>query len=192
MTDAKAKVRKGTLINRRLLSTQVWEERCLQVEAHLIRFVQEKGIHSCHIFLPIKRNNEFDSWDLVRKLDQSGVKVMISVSDFSNHTMGHYYYSSRVNFESNAFDIPEPVDALPADISTVEMVLIPLLAADKKGHRIGYGKGFYDRLLSDMPKNVLKMGVNLAPLFDAFSFAEAHDVRLDFCVTPQEIYQCHD
>lgn len=192
MSDVKAKIRKGTLLNRRIVKSEIFADRVSKVQQHLLAFIKEKEIKSCHVFLPINRNKEFDTWDLVKNLRQQKIQVVISVSDFNTFEMAHFIYEESVKFEANKFDIPEPINAQLADISKIEMILVPLLAADKKGSRIGYGKGFYDRLLSKMPKNVLKIGVNLAPLFDQFDFAEAHDVRLDYCVTPHEIYNCHD
>ncbi len=192
MSDAKAKIRKGTLYNRRMLNPEVWADRVTKVQTLILSFIGEINLKCCHVFLPIGRNHEFDSWDLVRTLHSKGVEVQLSVSDFDTYEMSHFIYDPELKFELNKFQIPEPVDGKIADLSRTEMILIPLLACDKKGNRVGYGKGFYDRLLSDFPSNPLKVGVNLAPPFDLFPFAEAHDVRLDFCITPFQIYNCHD
>ncbi|MFY0602062.1 MAG: 5-formyltetrahydrofolate cyclo-ligase [Cyclobacteriaceae bacterium] len=192
MSDAKAKIRKGTLLNRRLMKPDVWQERVALAENLLLKFVEQNQIRSCHLFLPIKRNNEFDSWPVVNRLHENGVKVFVSTSDFESFTMTHFEYSDKLKFQSNRFDIPEPIGNQSADISGVQMILIPLLAADKRGFRIGYGKGFYDRVLADLPSEILKVGINLAPLFDRFGFEEEHDIRLDYCVTPHKIYDCHD
>ncbi|MFT6867162.1 MAG: 5-formyltetrahydrofolate cyclo-ligase [Cyclobacteriaceae bacterium] len=192
MSDAKAKIRKGTLYNRRMLSPEVWTDRVTRVQELILNFIKEKKVTCCHVFLPIARNKEFDSWDLVKKLNDHGIEVQLSVSDFATFKMNHFIYHRDLRFESNKFDIPEPVGGKAADISKVEMILIPLLASDKKGNRIGYGKGFYDRLLSDLLSKPLKVGVNLAPLFDHFPFSEDHDIKLDFCITPNQIYNCND
>ena len=74
----------------------------------------------------------------------------------------------------------------------IDMVLIPLLAADKKGNRVGYGKGFYDGSCPKYQPQLLKVGVSLAPLFDEFDFAEMHDVKMDFCVTPNQTITCNE
>jgi 5-formyltetrahydrofolate cyclo-ligase len=192
MTSSKAKIRKGALHNRRLLSDEVWSERCEAVRHGVLEIIKSKRVKTCHVFLPISRNRELDTWPLVNLLHDGGVSVIVSVSDFETCTMSHFYFHPEVKFVFNKFNIPEPENAESAKIQVVEMVLIPLLAADKKGNRIGYGKGFYDRLLSEMPQSVIKVGVNLCPLFDAFDFAEPHDVTLDYCVTPHQIYNYHE
>ena len=192
MTSPKAKIRKGTLFNRRLLAEEVWSSRCFAICENVLSLVSIKGVKSCHVFLPIARNKELDTWPLVKALHERGVSVILSISDFETCLMSHYAYSENVNFQLNQFQIPEPVDALAADASMIEMVLIPLLAADKKGNRIGYGKGFYDRVLCEIPATALKVGVCLAPPFDEFDFAEAHDVKLDFCISAHETIKCND
>ncbi len=188
----KAKIRKGALYNRRLLCETEWSARCAAIRARVLDLVSEKQVRTCHVFLPILRNRELDTWPLVKSLDELGVEVVVSVSDFETCLMSHFVYHEKVEFQLNQFQIPEPIDALAADISKTEMVIIPLLAADKKGNRIGYGKGFYDRLLAQMPPQIIKVGVNLAPLFDEFDFAETHDVKLDFCITPYQTIKCHE
>ncbi len=190
--NAKATLRKAILHNRRLLVGDEWQQRVDKVNKLALDLVRDINAQSCHVFLPIQKNNEPDTWPLIEALDALKIKVMLSVSDFSDCTMAHFYYSPEVKFEQSKFHIPEPVNAEPADVFTIDVVFIPLLAADKQGNRIGYGKGFYDRLLAEMPENVLKVGLNLAPLFDAFNFAASHDIKLDYCITPHEIYKCHD
>ena len=190
MTSAKAHIRKSILINRRLLAEEVWASRCATVRDQVLDLVSHNLVKCCHVFLPINRNGELDTWPLVKRLHDHGISVVLSVSDFETCLMSHFEYEPETAFSLNKLQIPEPMNAAIADVSKIEMVLIPLLAADKKGNRIGYGKGFYDRLLSEMPKNILKVGVSLAPLFDEFDFAEAHDVKIDFCITPHQTIKC--
>ncbi|MFT7031197.1 MAG: 5-formyltetrahydrofolate cyclo-ligase, partial [Marinoscillum sp.] len=91
----------------------------------------------------------------------------------------------------DAFGIPTPVSKEAITLDRVDAVLIPLLAADKKGNRVGYGKGYYDRLLLEMPEKAKKIGVSLSPSFDLFSFVEPQDVPLDFLITPFELIICN-
>ena len=51
--------------------------------------------------------------------------------------------------ERGAFGIPEPDPGAPV-ITRPDVVLVPFLAADPRGYRVGYGKGFYDRLLPEL------------------------------------------
>lgn len=100
--------------------------------------------------------------------------------------MIHYQYDTELRLLKNKFDIPEPIGGTVCHLSKVQWILVPLLAADRLGNRLGYGKGFYDRLLGDTQHKITKVGLSVGPLFDLFPFAEAHDIRLDYCITPFE------
>ena len=66
------------------------------------------------------------------------------------------------------------------------MVLVPLLAFDTKGYRVGYGKGFYDRFLSKI--DVKKVGISLFEAVECIADVHEDDIRLDLCITPKQIY----
>ena len=73
--------------------------------------------------------------------------------------------------------IPEPEQAIEADFSKVDLVLVPLCAADKMGNRIGYGGGFYDRLLSN--SNTMKVGLSLSPLLDKIESLDSWGLKIE-------------
>jgi len=85
--------------------------------------------------------------------------------------------------------IPEPQNGLTVPPSEIEVVFIPLLAYDKKGHRVGYGKGFYDRFLSKCKPNTLKIGLSLFEPEEKIEGLDATDIPLDYCVTPVKVYE---
>jgi len=187
MSEGKKSIRKNVLKYRKLLSKEVFDQRNKLIVEKTIQFIAEHKISCMHSFLPIEKNNEVNTWPIIYQLKKDGIKVVLSATDFENEIMTHYWNDDSLIFENDQFGIPTPVNGQMADLNEVEMVLIPLLAADKKGNRIGYGKGYYDRLLARMNQKVMKIGLTLGPLFDHFSFAEPHDIGLDYCVTPKEI-----
>ncbi len=99
--------------------------------------------------------------------------------------------------QPNRFGIPEPV--MPTSWMTpaqVELVLVPLLGFDRRGHRLGYGGGYYDRSFAFLkagmrPREPLLVGIAYAfqelPELDA----EPWDVALDFVATERELIDCH-
>ncbi len=189
MNEFKSILRKQILPARKILSSNIWEGRNRMLASEVVDFILKKSAKVVHSFLPIERNKEVNTWPIIKSLIENNVQVVVSSTDLQKERMNHYYYHPQIKFRLNRLKIPEPINAVAADVSTVDLVLIPLLAADKKGNRIGYGKGYYDRLLNDLPK-VNKVGLTLGPLFDEFNFAEAHDIKLDYCITPFEIYPC--
>lgn len=192
MLEAKAKVRKGTLYNRRLLADEVWQHRCDLVAKRATQFVLQRKVQTVHLFLPIGKNKEINTWPLLIRLNESGNRVILSRTDFKTREMTHVWYSPELKFGNDAFGIPSPLNGERANFSEVELVFLPLLACDKRGNRIGYGKGYYDQLLKDSGNGLLKVGLSITPPFDAFPFHEPHDIRLDYLITYHETYSCHD
>jgi 5-formyltetrahydrofolate cyclo-ligase len=95
--------------------------------------------------------------------------------------------TDATKIEVNRFGIPEPVEGIEVSPTSIDVIFVPLLAFDKAGNRLGYGKGFYDIFLKQCPASVLKVGLSLFPAEDAIP-AETHDQPLDYCITPSKIY----
>lgn len=72
--------------------------------------------------------------------------------------------------------------------SKIEVVFIPLLAYDKNGNRIGYGKGFYDRFLDKCSTETIKIGLSFFDQEQHIIDVSENDVKLNYCVTPKKIY----
>jgi 5-formyltetrahydrofolate cyclo-ligase len=91
-------------------------------------------------------------------------------------------------FELNEYGITEPAgdDILAA--GDIELVLVPLLAFDKSGNRVGYGKGYYDRFLKHCDPGCLKIGLSYFEPVERIEDAGDFDVPLDLCITPREVY----
>ena len=90
--------------------------------------------------------------------------------------------------KKNQYNIPEPVDGIEISIDKIEVVFIPLLAFDKKGNRVGYGKGFYDRFLAKCKPKTIKIGLSFFEAETEISNVFESDISLDYCVTPKMVY----
>ena len=79
---------------------------------------------------------------------------------------------------------------MPISLNSVsmDMVITPLVYCDKKGNRIGYGKGFYDRFLSKINRNALKVGVGIFTPDEEIIDVSPADVALDYLVTSSEVF----
>ena len=144
-----------------------------------------------HAFLPIVRQNEVDTWLIIRQLwrDFPAVQVAISVTDTASSQLAHYPLRPDTILTENHWGIPEPLHiGNPIPATDFDVVLVPLLAFDLRGHRVGYGKGYYDRFLSECRPNCQKIGLSLFEPVDCITDAEPTDVRLDACLTPTQTY----
>jgi 5-formyltetrahydrofolate cyclo-ligase len=102
-------------------------------------------------------------------------------------SLKHYELRPDTPLPENRWGIPEPA-ATGADVSPAAFsaVLVPLLAVDRAGHRVGYGGGFYDRLLAQCRPGTLFIGLNglEEPPVPAIAGVEPTDVPLHACVQP--------
>jgi len=141
-----------------------------------------------HIFLPIVEHKEVDTEFLLQVLAGKDKEIIVSKSNFETRKMTHYLMTDNTKFKKNEYNIPEPVDGIEVPSNKIDVIFVPLLAFDKKGHRVGYGKGFYDNFLSECRKDVLKIGLSFfEPEEEIIDVCES-DVRLDFCITPEKVY----
>ena len=99
---------------------------------------------------------------------------------------------------ANRYGIPEPEQnpANAVDPHALDLVLVPLLAFDRRGHRLGSGGGWYDRSFAFLqnrprPANTVLVGIGYAFQEVPMLPVEAHDVRLDFVVTERELIDCN-
>ena len=143
-----------------------------------------------HLFLPISRQKEIDTWPLIDRLRQEhpAVSLAVPVSDFQLTHMTSFLLWPDTPLLENRWGIPEPVGAEEVPPEAIDMVLLPLLTFDLQGHRVGYGKGFYDRFLARCRPDVQKVGLSLEPPVPQISDPNPFDVSLDAAVTPERVY----
>lgn len=89
----------------------------------------------------------------------------------------------------NTHRVLEPADGMIMDPQKLDIVFVPLLAFDKKGYRVGYGKGYYDRFLVKCRPDVIKIGFSFFEAVDSIEDINEFDVPLNFCITPRRIYE---
>lgn len=98
--------------------------------------------------------------------------------------MAAFKVNEETIFASNTFGIDEPVNGIPVDNKEIAMIFVPLLAFDKAGYRVGYGKGYYDRFLGTCRPDILKIGFSFFEPEEKIDDADMHDIPLDLCITP--------
>ncbi len=140
-----------------------------------------------HIFLPISQQKEIDT-HLILTILQGKDKNVVLPKVTGNDSLKHYLLTDATKFRTNRWNIPEPVDGIEIPSDKIDVVFVPLLAFDKTGNRVGYGKGFYDTFLRKCRKDVKKIGVSLFEAEDIIDDINTYDIPLDYCVTPKKIY----
>ena len=136
-------------------------------------------------FWPIR--SEIDPRPLMKSLEREGARLALPVIGPRNLPLTFRAWTDDALLKPGPVSIMQPppdAEALDPDI-----VLVPLAAFDRAGHRIGYGAGLYDRTLAERRsrKPVIAIGIAFAAQEIAHVLATAHDERLDFMLTETEI-----
>lgn len=142
-----------------------------------------------HLFLTISEKKEIDTSFLLSVLFGKDKDVIVSKTNFKEGTLTNYLLTENTPIKKNKWNIPEPIDGIEVPPSKIDVVFIPLLAFDKQGNRLGYGKGFYDKFLAECKPDVVKIGLSLFEAEDNKIDTLTTDIPLDFCVTPNSIYK---
>lgn len=94
-------------------------------------------------------------------------------------------------FKKCEFDIYEPEKKSKIrSLKNIAAVIIPGIAFDTRGNRLGFGKGFFDKFLKKLPEKTLKIALAFSCQIVKQVPAEAHDVKMDFIITENGIYEC--
>lgn len=141
-----------------------------------------------HIFLPISEQKEINTEYILHLLSGKDKEIIISKSDFDTCDMSHFLLTDNTKIKKNKYNIPEPTNGIEVPSHKIEVIFVPLLAFDKKGHRVGYGKGFYDKFLSQCKPDAIKIGLSFFEAEELIADVFESDVKLDYCITPKEIY----
>lgn len=185
----KKELRKIYLQKRLDLSEVQYQQLNQRLCDHFFQAVKLSGVKVIHTFLPIIRTREVNTWLIVERLKKDFPQIEISVPRINNQTskLEHYFLESREQLKNNTWEIPEPVHGVPTRTDKIDAVLVPLLAFDKKGHRLGYGRGFYDRFLAECRPDCLKIGLSFFEPEEKIDGINDKDIALDLIVTPDKV-----
>ena len=141
-----------------------------------------------HAFWPIDDAGEVDTRPLIRQMLENDRRVVLPVVDFSSLAapgLEHRELVDESDLQTNRWGIHEPQTGDLIPINEVDLVIVPALGADRSGHRVGYGGGFYDRFLGRISAPAVAV-VYSACLTDRIA-VEAHDVPVSIVVTESEV-----
>lgn len=142
-----------------------------------------------HIFLSIAEQKEVDTEFLLHILQGKDKEVIIPKSNAETGEMSNFLLTDQTVIRKNRWNIPEPQEGIEIDAKKLDVVFIPLLAFDKKGHRVGYGKGFYDRFLAACRPDIVKIGLSFFEPVEEIKELFSSDIPLNYCVTPDKVYK---
>ncbi len=144
-------------------------------------------------YSPIIRANEFDPQIITDYCyfknpgQQLFYPVMIEAG--GSPQLVSVIVDDETEFKINKYGVAEPIDGIDMFPTEIDLVIVPLLSFDKKGYRVGYGKGYYDRFLKQCRKDCIKIGFSYFDALDHIADVDKYDIRLDYCITPETVYE---
>ncbi len=191
------------LIPRRYMKKRELRERMLELREGMLHSevaAMSKTIHTYlqslpsfrnakNIFLYASTRNEVETDDIIVNLLQAGKGVAIPVVNKGTKEIVFSFIESLDELMPSTYGIREPLpnSLRPVALDSVDLIIIPGVAFDMRGYRLGYGGGYYDRFLEKLPEGVHKMGL-------AFDFqvlealpVEEHDLKVDTIITEERI-----
>ena len=132
-------------------------------------------------------NFEVDDLELLKKFEKKNFNISLPVIK-KNYQMNFYKWSFSDLLKINRYGIPEPETK---NIVYPDILLIPLVAFDKNLNRLGYGGGYYDRLIAKLSKkkNIIKIGLAMSVQKINEVPINKYDKRLDYIVTNKCIFK---
>ncbi|MCS7012306.1 MAG: 5-formyltetrahydrofolate cyclo-ligase [Chloroherpetonaceae bacterium] len=162
--EERAAIRSRMAEQRAALSEAEWLLRSQKIFEVLKSDSTLQRARVVHCFISIAKRREVNTEPILKWLQEQGKEVLVPVMKARNLLSARFLGMDKL--ASGVFEVLEPIDRTPVDDSQIEVVLTPLLACDRSGNRLGYGKGFYDNFFS----RLASMGVSPRKIGLAFSF----------------------
>ena len=180
----KLALRKSFLKKRLALSGQEHEDKSFAIANNCLT-LPIWHLEYYHLYLPIKAKAEIDTTLILTLLQGKDKQVILPRTKGSE--LEHILLTDITKLKINGLGIPEPEKGIKISPEQIDVIFLPLLAWDKSGNRLGYGKGFYDNFLSLCKKNTIKVGLSFFDPVEKIIDIRSEDIQMDFCVNPEGI-----
>ncbi len=187
----KSELRNIYLEKRRNFAADDLVTKSHRIAGHFFENCELSAVRNLHCFIPITKFHEIDTAFIYERIWRHfpQIQTVVPRVDLESGDIVHVVYTHLTKLVENKWGIREPANGDLVDAAEIDLVIVPLLCFDTRGNRIGYGNGFYDRFLSKCRQDCVKIGLSYFPPVAKIVDAREHDVRLDFCVTPDLVFE---
>jgi 5-formyltetrahydrofolate cyclo-ligase len=185
--DAKAAIRQQARVRRDAIPADVRAAAAQSIAARSFPIAVNPG-NTVSGFMPLK--SEINPLPLMRALAHAGARLALPVVVGRGKPLIMRAYALGDTLAAGVWGIREPQPDAPEVFP--DIVLVPLLAFARNGHRIGYGAGYYDMTLAALraKKSVRAVGLAFAAQEIASLPTTPRDARLDLVLTEREVIDC--
>lgn len=184
----KRSLRQQMLARRRALSHEEWLTSSRLAQQGFLSLDEYCKAACLALYAPA--HNETDTGDILLSSLEAGKKVLYPA--ICGHEMVLRKVDGLADLSAGRFGIHEPCPTgVDHTAEEADLIVVPGVAFDQDGHRIGYGKGFYDRFLRHPGRKAHLVGLcHDFQLIDGKIPAEGHDIRMEIIVTDRRIIRC--
>ena len=177
----KRRVRNAVRAERDAVPTDVREERAARVIERFLDLPEVQRARTVMLFSSF--GSEIPTGSLIERLQRKG--VVVALPRIEGAELVPVPYASGDPTTITSFGAEEPVGGMPLEPSSIDVVGVPGVAFDRRGARIGYGGGYYDRFLRGLPAFTVGLVFGLQVLDEDLPTGR-FDLAVDAIVTEEE------
>ncbi|HLR31665.1 MAG TPA: 5-formyltetrahydrofolate cyclo-ligase [Fodinibius sp.] len=181
----KEKLRKKLRLAREQIVEEDFKRWSEAIVAALYLQPEYREAGTIHCYVSMNDRREVNTHHLIKEMMAEGRRVVVPKTQFKEQTLRHYSLSAFEDLTLNKWGVLEPTGGEQLSEKEIDLVIVPMVGGDEKGHRIGYGGGFYDRFLSKVTCPTI--GLCFEQNIVAQLPAEPFDIALDKTVTEKRI-----
>jgi|AntRauTorcE11898_2_1112593.scaffolds.fasta_scaffold05312_4 5-formyltetrahydrofolate cyclo-ligase len=183
IAEQKSSIREHHHAIRRSLRLKEWKKMSAQIVKRTMATKEFKSTNTIHTYVSMEKNREVNTIDIINTCIARGKEVIVPRMK-SEGELTHHKITSIDKLIRNKWGVYEPPGDDEVELSDGILVVVPMVAADFKCNRLGYGKGYYDRFLAGI--NATKIGLcfngNLS--WDPLPVG-TFDIKMDKIITNQ-------
>ncbi|BCB04817.1 5-formyltetrahydrofolate cyclo-ligase [Bacillus sp. KH172YL63] len=146
---SKKELRKAQLQKLNTLNKVIYQQKCFEIEQRL--FHSEEWKASDTIGVTVSKSPEINTWNIIKRGWEEGKRIAVPKCIPLNRQLVFYELKDFRELERSYFDLyePSPDHTSPVQLDSIQLMIVPGLSFTRRGYRLGFGGGYYDRLLSD-------------------------------------------
>ena len=173
---------------RNSLSKDEISKKSSKVEKRLFSLPEFKKSNSMLFYASFGK--EVETGKMIEKAIAEGKNVCVPVTSFKEKTLMASSIKGLFDLEKKPSGLIEPRELNSCPLEEIDLVVVPGIVFDEAGYRIGYGGGFYDRLLRRAPRKTVTVGLCFEQNIAKNVPKQSHDAKMDFVVTEKRAIGC--
>ena len=155
-------------------------------------FNLDEFIDAKSVLIYVSFRTEVDTFGLLNGILCLGKKLVVPLVNSKQKSLTLYEIKDTSELVPGYMEIPEPEvsEDRKVELKDINIIVVPGTGFDIKGNRLGYGGGYYDRLLADAEKHIPTIALAFEEQIIEDISAEPHDIKMDIIVTDKRVIRC--